>query len=642
MNTSSANPQKRTGLSLAAAKAAAAAFAICVLCPGPARGSGYHPPFDRAVEEAHWVLLHTVISDHKPKDMLKNLPPQARGRVYLVKVKKVFRGPFKPGDRLLVWDPWYRSTAGYFLNAKGDNLSFLAPPGADRKYRVKGRGRAKAPTTIRTMKTYGGNTVAKDPKLKVGVVFRNKSDTVSKGRGHGMKDWMTLLDMTKVGKRSIDLKQARTALTKSSGREMLYYVLSHWPGALSKKDAALVRKVINKHTDDAMVTATAVKLLRSSKMPLATAALKRLLAKGSRYARYELIKDITPANVKAVRDVLWTWIEKDEDGALRAIRLLGKLQPAFMEKRLKAKRLPFWLNIPALAAISKTPKDLGQKPYPAGAMKANEYDLGELGRLVKGKTFGVWHAVSWARSSRLAPYMSLVLPHFPKMKPEAREVVIAAMRTWGYAVKRKGSTIAIGARAKPPLTINLKPVPGSPRKVRMVETALRPLLLCPKGGRQVRVGMKGGPETSVESSMGSFTAKQPRDCFKTKKGVVREEVVDLSSLLRNLKKPGTYQVRVAVTHPYTGQAHGLDAWTGVVFSAPMDIRLPITAVPGKAGTAPSPQPMAADPKKDKKRGCACNVKGSTGRGIPLTVLLLVFLLVSVLTTRSRGRQSCGR
>jgi hypothetical protein len=161
----------------------------------------------------------------------------------------------------------------------------------------------------------------------------------------------------------------------------------------------------------------------------------------------------------------------------------------------------------------------------------------------------------------------------------------------------------------------------------MVETALRPVLLCPKGGKQVRIGMKGGPSTSVQSTVGSLTAKEPKDCFKTKKGVVRDEVVDLSSLLSNLKKAGTYQVQVAVTHVYTGQEHGLDAWTGVVFSAPMDIRLPITAASGKVAKAPSPQPKAAESKKSKKSGCACDVKSSTGQGLPLTILLLVFLLV---------------
>jgi hypothetical protein len=564
--------------------------------------------------------------------MLKNLPPDARGRIYLVKVKKVFRGPFKPGDRLLVLDPSYMSTAGYFLNAKGDNLSFLAPPGATRKYRVASRGGAKAPPAFRTMKTYGGNTAAKDPKLKVGVVFRNKSDTVSKGRGHGMKDWMQLLELTKVGARPIDPNQARAALTKTSGRELLHYVLTHWPEALSKKDAALVRKVIDERLGDAMVIAAAVKLLRSNKMPLATAVLKRLLAKGSRHARYELIKDITPANVKAVRDVLWTWIEKDQEGALPAIRLLAKLQPTFLENKLKAARLPFWLNIPALAAISKTPKDLGQKPYPAGAMKANMYDLSELGRLVKGKTFGVWHAVSWTRRDRLAPYMSLLLPHFPKMKPKAQEVAMAAMRTWGYEVKRQGSTIVIGKRTKPPLAIVIKPIPGQPRKVRLVETALRPVLLCPQGGsKQVRIGMKGGQETSIESSQGSFTSKGPKECFKTRTGVVRTEVVDLSSLLANLKKPGTYQVRVAITHPFAGREHGLDAWTGIVPSAPLNLRLPITAAPDKvlgAAAAPSTKPMAAATRKKDGCGCACTAPGSTGHALP-TAVLLVFLLVVV-------------
>ncbi|MFH2005915.1 MAG: hypothetical protein ABI333_04920 [bacterium] len=635
MQADTINWARRVGLSLVAV------VVFCALSSGPARGSGYHPPFDQAVEEAPWILLHTVISGHVPKDVLKNLPPEARGRVYLVKVKQVFRGPFKPGDRLLVWDPWYRSTAGYFLNEKGDNLSFLAPPGAERKYRIPGRGRAKAAPEVRSHKTYGGGTAAKDAKLKVGLVFRNKSDTVSKGRGHGMKDWMRLLTLTKVGSRPIDLKQARAAMVKTSGRELVHYVLTHWPGALSKKDAALVRRMINARPGDAMVTASAVKLLRSNKMPLAAAVLKRLLATGSRYARYELLKDVTKANVKAVRDVLWSWIEKDQEGVLEAIERLAALQPAYLETRLKAARLPFWLNIPALAALSKTPQDLGQKPYPAGAMKANKYDLFELGKLVKGQTFGVWHAVSWTRSDGLAPYMPLLVPHFPKMKPEAQEVAVAAMRSWGFEVKRAGTTIVIGRRTKPPLVIALEPIPGQPRKVRLKETALRPLLLCPKGGgRQVRITMKGGQETSLETSQGSFSDKHPKECFKSRTGVVRDEVVDLTSLLGNLKKPGLYQVRVALTHMFAGREHGLDAWTGMVLSAPLDLRLPITAAANKTVAAPATKPKApaskpaaaATPKKSKSGGCACAAPGSKGHGLPL-VIVLVFLLVAV---RSRN------
>jgi len=611
---------------------------------GVAWASGYHPPFDRAVQEAPWILHHRVVSEHAPRTVLKGLPADTReGRVYRVVVKRSFKGPFKVGQQLLVWDPRYGSTAAYSLNGKGENLSFLAAPGAERRT----RGGWK-------VRTYGAGVTAKNAKLKVAVVFRNKSDTVSRGRGHGMKDWMTLLRLTKVGTRKTDLDQVRRELSKvplaakGAGRELLRYIFTHWPGPLGRKDEAVIRRVIKARLSDAYVTTPAVKLLRKNNVALGTATLRHLLSKGSKYGRQELIKDVSRKNVGALQQVLWAWIDRDEQGALKAIEVLGRLRPAYLAMRLRARWLPFWLAIPTLKALGATPRVFGKPDYPAGAMKANPYELVDLGKLVKGKVFGVWYATQ-TRNARVAPFLPLVVPHLPKMKPRAREVAIAALRTWGYDVKRSGAGgkgATLSPRKRPsPLTLTLETVAGAPNRIRLVEKATRKVLLCLTGGKGeagrkalkvVRIAMPNGTSTSTDQTgSGFYNTTAPKGCFRRVAAgdVVHTEEFDLTSLLTNLKRrPGEYQVTVSVVHPFGGVEHGLDAWTGMVFSTPVPLTLPL---PAAAKTRPGPnggdggktRPAAIPPPSKRKGGCGCYAAQSEGSSALLFALLVLLTLV---------------
>ena len=605
----------------------------------PVAASGYHPRFDWAVQEASWIVLHEVVSRHKPADVLRDLPADAQGVVFEVRVKRCFRGPFKPGNRLLIWDWNDRSSAGYYLSTKRPNLSFLAPPGT-----VRRRG-----PTARARTTLGEKARPKNNQIKLGLVFRNKSDTPSRGRGHGIKAWVQLLDQTRVGSRALDLRQVRQILKQGSDPVLVAYALTHWPGTLLATDAAVIRALISKHVSDTRVTTDAFALLRKQGQPLGTKALRALLTKGTAAARGWLLGQITKAEVATLRDLIWGWIAGDDPSALQAIRMLGRHQRAYLEKRLRAHRLPFWLNIPALKAIGKGPADLGQPPYPSGAMKANGYELVDVRKLLKGETFGIAYALI-ERKKGLGPLLQLLVPHLAKMRHEARELAIGGLRTHGYEVTPMGALFKVSGKPKPlPLAITLLPVVGQPHKLLLLERALRPTLLCARGPLRIHLQAPDGRAASRDATGGAFAKTRPaapKGCFKRATGEVRRTEVDLSSLVSHPKDLEKFnRIQVAVVHPHRGAEHGLNAWTGLVFSASTPLQRPAKAatanlgtpkVATKTGSKGRTASVPSKPAPSNPRGCGCT-SFTTGESWPRGALPLLWVMLALgIRRRSRG------
>lgn len=551
---------RRAGFALGAA--------LLLLGAGRASASGYHPDFDVAVEEAPWIVLHTVAAEQTPSAALADLPAGARGRAYFVKVKRCFKGPFRPGDELVIWDPWYQSTAGYDLSTTGENLTFLAPPGAQRRLRVR-TGAADLAPAWRTHETYGGKARARVRGLRVGVPIRNLGTGPAKGRNDGLAAWVRLLELTRVGTRALDLRQARAILGGAFDRVLSSYALTHWPGPLGRDDGTVVRALLARHLDDAGVSIAALALLRRSRIPLPPAELRAVLSRGAPYSRSASLKDVVASNVSGVKDVLWSWAAKDEHGALEAIEVLARLAPAYLKGQLRASRLPFWLEIPAMNAIGIRPEALGRPPYPVPIKDLKAWELHSVGRLVKGQTFDGMYPMSQRQESWAAVF-PLIVPHLPRMTVEAREIAIAFMRTLRFEVKRSGQQAVLGSRTSVPLELHLEWVQGQAGKVRVTEVARRPVLLCDLAARRIALQGPAGMVRSVDGTFGAFASTAaPRSCFQWRTGVVRSEIVDASQVLSGATGAGRTSLQVAVLHARSGAEHGLDAWTGLVVSPPL-------------------------------------------------------------------------
>lgn len=94
---------------------AGAAVALLVLCRGVA-ASGYHPEFDRALEEAETIVIGTVTEAWSPER-----PDNAgfyglKGRVFRLTVKKAYKGTVRAGETVVFWDRHHSSTAGYHVD----------------------------------------------------------------------------------------------------------------------------------------------------------------------------------------------------------------------------------------------------------------------------------------------------------------------------------------------------------------------------------------------------------------------------------------------------------------------------------------------------------------------------------------------
>jgi hypothetical protein len=249
--------------------------------------------------------------------------------------------------------------------------------------------------------------------------------------------------------------------------------------------------------------------------------------------------------------------------------VLARLAPAWLRQQVRATRLPFWLEIPALNALGIRPEDLGHPPYPVAIKGLNAWELHTVGRLVKGQTFDGMYPMS-RRQESWAAYFPLMVPHLPRMTAETREIAIAFMRTLRFEVKRTGQTAVLGPRTTVPLDLQVEWIPGQPGKVRVTERALRPVLLCATHERRVERLTSHGMVRSVDGTYGAFSSTAaPQACFQWRTGVVSSEIVDVSLVLDGPTGPGPFHLQVAVLHARSGAEHGLDGWTGLIVSPPL-------------------------------------------------------------------------
>jgi len=497
---------------------------------GLAHASGYHPDFDEAVEQADWIVLGQAVHAAPAGSVLTGIPAdQRQGEVYRVPLSQSFTEEGPGAAELYAWDPYAGSTAGYYLSTEQANLSFLVvEPGI----------------------------VASDG-LPVGRVIRNLSDTASRGRGAGRDDWVTLLSWTDVGRRPLSVAHAREALgDPAAGRNLLNYVLEHWPGTLTDADADAVSALLETRASDAYVTRPATRLLRAQGRPLTGQALHEALRTGSPHARSELVKDVDDTNVEGVRELLWGWLATDAEGALYGLEALATHDPGYLRAQLEAQSLPFWLDIPAIRALDLQPRDLG-RDYPVTT--DNPWRLVDLGKLVKGEDFGVRFAMAHD-SEELDVLLPLLVPHLPAMTDDAREVGVAALRTAGFTVQRQGDGATLGPRDGAPLVLQVEPL--SADRVRLVVRATRPTMVCD----QVQVGIElaSAEGTVSRSAMHGDFGPAPRDCFALRDDLVLTREESLSSLSSLRPEPATVRAELLFAHP--GTEHGLDAWTGMVSS----------------------------------------------------------------------------
>ena len=129
----------------------AATVLLCLASPC-VFASGYHPDLDEAFAKAEIVVVGRVVDawDPEPKrrpsdlDRLRltrnedesqstesveiealSLPDLGSGRVYQMRVERVFKGAVQRGQEVVFWDRVADSTAGYGVIEKARNLVFL-------------------------------------------------------------------------------------------------------------------------------------------------------------------------------------------------------------------------------------------------------------------------------------------------------------------------------------------------------------------------------------------------------------------------------------------------------------------------------------------------------------------------------------
>jgi len=504
-----------------------------------AAASGYHPDFDQAVREATAIALCEVRAALPATDILVGIPDDLRrypGQVYDARITRSFAGPLADGEALWIWDALAGSTARQAVNMDAPNLTFLAPPGANRHG---------------NRQTYGGGGATSDGR-PVMVVFRN----LSEGPDTGLDGWLTLLEWTDVGARPLSLEQARAAVADlNANAELHRYALSHWPTPLTPEDAATISALITARIDDARVVHPASALLREHGHGLSGDALRKTLEAASPYARSGLVRDVNAGNIAQVRDVLWSWVETDAAGALEALDPLAAHAGPWLTEKLR-QPLPFWLDIPATLALGLEPADFGRS-YPV--LEENRWLLVGPGDLVKGKTFGARMAMD-RRDESFGRLLPLVAPHLPQMTAEARETAIAAMRTFGYAVERSGDAVTLGPRRDMPVRARLEILTAT--RVKLVLSADPGIVVCDRIQHKVEL-TAGDQTTSIDRTWNDFGAP-PRSCFVARDGDFYREEIDVSALLENLSDPTDIKVSVSALLGVSGAEQGFDAWTGMV------------------------------------------------------------------------------
>ena len=534
-----------------------AALAIGVMAALTARalGSGYHPGFDQAVAEAKVIVVGQVTEAWLPKSRTSGQSEwYAKGEVYRMRVTDVYKGNVRAGDDVVFWDPHSTSTAGYFVTEGKPNLTFLVEGSPDAEQ-------------LR-MYDYGAElTYAPISNFTGGVEDSEQYD-----------GWVYLLNMVLRGSPVNDITTYRTILPTQSNRYVLNYMIEHWPREMSKEDEDLFRAALKRHRDDPYITSPILDRLAEAGKGFTTEELVNLLKTSDELSREDLLRYVNSGNVAACQEIIFGWISQDWAWD-ESTKVLARLAPDYLKGQLRKRDLPFWVLIPCLQELHINGRAVGRRDFATSVLNSNPYTLRMIGEVITGDSFS---AVLAMENPTGNSDWRTAFPLLDKLLAgpdcQARRLMVAVMRTFGENVKRAGKgyiRISGGAKPRSPVRIELV-APKGPLKVG------KPIRMTVKEIGQVSgawISFKGEIAQSVEgrqgaiSSGGGFglwadTRAPRRDFIKLRKGLVHTSTNDIGSFI---ERPGVYQVRMQKIYPHDGGSVGLDAWTGVVFSKPVQV-----------------------------------------------------------------------
>jgi len=527
------------------------------------QASGYHPPFDQAVAEAHLVVLGEVTKAWCPS--LKNVKQAGQstcrvGRIFRMKVEKVYKGKLKPGAEVVFVDPHHGSTASYRVEQGKQNLTFLVPAELDeftkRRYDF-GAGRLFRP-------------------------IRNLSRQSIFGEDNFI-GWLFLLEQvvpTKTG----DLRAGLTKiLEQNKNRHVLRYAIEHFPEKLTESGQVLFEKVVFENKADAFIISPAIKRLVKEGVKFEARVLRELISECSAYAREDLFKMIGRDNISAVQDKLFDFLKQKEPAdEQKLIDILAGYAPEYLKDQLSRQDLPFWKLIPCLQALKIEGQAVGRPDFSAQIIKVSPYTLRQLGEVLEGNEFyGILAMNAPLKNTDWEVLFPLMEPILAGADTPIRKMIVALMRTFGRQVTRSKKAYRLaGADQRPPKPITLE-ILTKKKRYRLDEPVSITIKEIARLD-QARISLEGQlgwafdrPDKTWMGSGGFFHVfKNAGVARKMHRRLKKGEVVQTQKIMTsNFDVPGVYQVKARKLYPHDGGAHGLDSWTGVVFSEPIDIEI---------------------------------------------------------------------
>jgi|GEM_PF-6633400 len=528
---------------------------IAVLAPQVV-GSGYHPEIDQAISEAKIIVVGQVTKAWMPKARLNVKNSSFTGEVYRMRVTDVYKGNVKVGDDIIFWDPWAWSSAGYFVNAGKINLTFLVERSPDAS----------------ELKLY-------DYGAEIKYAPIGDFTTVSTYRVEEYNSWVYLLNMILRNSPPRNIDSYRMILRTEKNRGVLSYILDDWPKEMSKEDEELFGTLLKKYKDDPSITSPILERLKKAGKGFTTAEIVEMLKSCAEFEREEMLGYVNSGNIAACREIIFGWILTDWAWD-ESTATLAKLAPDYLKEQLRKRDLPFWVMIPCLKKLHINGHAVGKRDFPASAFKPNSYVLREFGKVINGNDFSALSAMENPEgNSDWRVGFPLLDPLLAGKDCFGRRLMVATMRTFGENVKRTGRgyrRIPGGAKPKSPVRIELaakgpmkigKPILIKVREIGLVNGAW----ISYKGELGYSIaGPKYGSRAGDGFGIWKDTRAPKRDFTRLRKGSVHVSTDDISSFI---DRPGEYRIEIMKFYPHEGVSAGLDAWTGVVFSKPLRIRV---------------------------------------------------------------------
>jgi hypothetical protein len=536
---------------------------LVILQAGRLQASGYHPPFDQAVSEAHLVVLGEVTKAWCPSVKKVELAGQSAcqaGRVFRMKIEKVYKGDLKPGAEVVFVDPHHNSTASYRVEQGKQNLIFLVPAGLDeftkRRYDF-GAGQLFRP-------------------------IRNLSRQSIFGEDN-FKGWLFLLDQV-VPKKTGDLNAALTKiLEQNKNRHVLRYAIEHFPKKLTESGQALFKKVIIENKADAFIISPAIKRLVKEGVKFEARVLRGLISECSAYAREDLYKMIDRDNISAVQDKLFEFLQQKEPAdEQKLIDILAGYAPEFLKDQLSRQDLPFWKLVPCLQALKIDGQAVGRPDFSAEIIKVSPYTLRQLGEVLEGNEFyGILAMNAPLKNTDWEVLFPLMEPTLAGADTPIRKMIVALMRTFGRQVTRSKQTYRLAGasrRLSKPITLEILTNKKRYRLDEPVSITINEIARLDRAWISLEGELGWAFERPDKGWMGSggffHVFKNAGVAREKHRRLKKGEVVQTEQTMTSyFDVPGVYQVKARKLYPHDGGAHGLDSWTGVVFSEPIEIEI---------------------------------------------------------------------